>query len=307
MSAIPRVVLAGGSGFVGHALATALVSKDYEVVVLGRGASHRTGSIQHVQWDGKTVGEWTQNLVGARAVVNLTGKNVNCRHTPQNQREIIDSRVNSVRVLGEAIARSARAPKAFVQASAVGIYGDAGDCWCDENAPHGNGFLADVSRAWEGAFETVETPGMRKTLLRLGPVLGPRGGLLEPLGRLTCWFLGGQVGSGRQYFSWIHVNDLVRMFLAAIERDDITGIFNAVAPSPVTNAELMRELRRALRRPWSPPVPAFAAKIGARIMGTDASLALTGQRCTPKHFLEREFEFEFPELRSALKDLFTGD
>jgi uncharacterized protein len=306
MSTMLRIVLAGGSGFVGRALSTALVSKSYEVVVLGRAASHQAGPIQHIQWDGKTVGDWAKALNGARAIVNLTGKNVNCRHTPRNRREIIESRVTSVRALGEAIARCARPPEAFVQVSAIGIYGRAGDRWCDENAPDGNGFLADVSRAWEKAFAGVHVPTMRKCLLRLGPVLGPNDGLLEPLARLTRWFLGGHVGSGRQFFSWIHIVDLTRMFTSAIEREDVSGIFNAVAPNPVTNANFMRELRRALHRPWSPPVPAAAAKIGAWLMGTDASLALTGQRCTPKHFLERGFEFEFPELRDALQDLFPG-
>jgi uncharacterized protein (TIGR01777 family) len=307
MNATPRIVLAGGSGFLGRALSTVLISKGYEVVVLGRVVAHEAGRVHHLQWDGKTVGEWRKFLDGALAVVNLTGKNVNCRHTPENRREITDSRVHSVRVLGEAIARCAQSPDVFIQASGIAIYGDAGECWCEENAPLGDGFLADVSRAWEKAFAEVHAPTMRKCLLRLGPVLGPNGGLLEPLARLTRWFLGGHVGSGRPLFSWIHIADLMRMFLCTIDCDDIAGVFNAVAPSPVTNAEFMRELRRALHRPWSPPVPVAAAKIGAWLIGTDASLALTGQRCTPKHFLESGFEFKFPQLRGALEDLFRGE
>ena len=150
-------------------------------------------------------------------------------------------------------------------------------------------------------------PGMRKSILRIGFALGPDGGALEMLARLTRFFLGGTVGSGRQFTSWIHIADLNRMFLAAIERDDISGVFNATAPNPVTNAEFMREMRRALHRPWSPPVPALVAHIGSWLMRTEASLALGGRRCTPKHFLERGFEFEFPELRGALEDLFPGD
>jgi uncharacterized protein (TIGR01777 family) len=307
LNSTSRIVLAGGSGFVGSALSTALVSTGHEVVVLTRAPSHQENGIRHVHWDGHTVEKWSEVLDEAKAVVNLTGKNVNCRHTHDNRREIIESRVNSVRVLGESIAQCTQPPQVFVQASAIGIYGDVGDFWCDENAPHGDGFLAAVSREWEAAFEKVRAPGLRKCLLRLGPVLGPKGGLLEPLARLTRRFLGGHVGSGRQFFSWIHVGDLTRMFLVAIERDDIAGVFNAVAPHPVKNAEFMCELRRALHRPWSPPVPAFAARIGAWIIGTDASLALTGQRCMPKHFLERGFEFEFPELRGALEDLFRGE
>jgi uncharacterized protein (TIGR01777 family) len=301
-----RIILAGGSGFIGQSLSELLLSKNYEVVVLTRAPSHQVGGIGHVHWDGRKIdNNWAEVLDGAKAIVNLTGKNVNSRHTPENRREIIDSRVNSVRVLGEAIGRCAQSPEVLVQASGIAIYGDAGDRSCDENSPHGDGFLADVSRAWEKAFHEVRAPGVRKCLLRIGPVLG-RNGLLKPLGKLTRWFLGGHVGKGRQFFSWIHIADLEQMFLSVIERDDIVGIFNAVAPNPVTNAEFMRELRRALHRPWSPPVPAFAAKMGAWIMGTDATLALTGQRCMPKHFLESGFKFQFPELGPALANIFSN-
>ncbi len=301
-----RIILAGGSGFIGRSLSPLLLSKGYEVVVLTREPSHQAGAIRHVHWDGRKIDKWAEVLEGATAIVNLTGKNVNCRHTAKNRCEILESRVNLVRVLGEAIATSTQPPEAFVQASGIAIYGDAGDRWCDEAAPNGAGFLADVSRAWENAFDEVRAPIMRKCLLRLGPVLGPNGGLLAPLARLTRWFLGGHVGSGRQYFSWIHIVDLDHMFLRAIERDDISGVFNAVAPNPVPNAEFMRELRLALHRPWNPPVPAFAAKMGACLIGMDATLALTGQRCLPKHFLESSFKFEFPELRPALANILAN-
>ena len=300
-----RIILAGGSGFIGRSLSALLLSKGYEVVVLTRAPSHQSGAIRHVHWNGRKIDKWAEVLDGAKAIVNLTGKNVNCRHTAEHRREILESRVNSVRALGEAIANSAQPPEAFVQASGIAIYGDSGDRWCDETAPDGSGFLADVTRAWEKAFDEVRAPIMRKCLLRLGPVLGPNGGLLAPLARLTRWFLGGHVGSGRQYFSWIHIVDLDHMFLHAIECDDISGVFNAVAPNPVPNAEFMRELRHALNRPWSPPVPVFAAKMGAWLIGTDPTLALTGQRCVPKHFLETGFKFEFPDLRPTLANVCT--
>jgi uncharacterized protein (TIGR01777 family) len=305
MNATPRIVLAGGSGFLGRPLSSVLISKDYDVVVLTRASSHQKGAIRHLHWDGCTIDDWKESLDGAKAVVNLAGKNVNCRSTPENRRKIIESRVDSVSVLGEAIAQCAQPPAVFVQASGIAIYGDAGDRWCDENAPRGDGFFfAEVAQAWEDAFDHVHAARMRKCLFRIGGVLGPHGGLLEPLARLTRCFLGGHVGSGRQFFSWIHIADLTRMFLAAIERDEIAGVFNAIVPNPVTNAEFMREVRRALHRPWSPPVPGFAARIGAWVMGSNATLALIGQRCTPKHFLELGFKFEFPELRGALEDLF---
>ncbi len=299
-----RVVIAGGSGLVGQALSKLLLARSCEVAVLTRAPSHQEGAIRHVHWDGCNIDKWVDDLNGAKAIVNLTGKNVNCRHMAKNKRAVLASRVNSVRVLGAAILRCSQPPEVFVQASGIAIYGDAGDRWCDESAPHGDGFLAEVAHEWEKAFDGVRAPSSRKVLLRIGPVLGTNGGLLEPLTRLTTFFLGGHVGSGRQYFSWIHLVDLAQMFRIAVERDHIAGVFNAVAPNPITSAEFMRELRRALHRPWSPPVPAFAAKIAAWIMGMDAALALTGQRCTPKHFLEENFEFEFPNLRDALANIF---
>jgi uncharacterized protein len=166
--------------------------------------------------------------------------------------------------------------------------------------------VTKVCEKWETAFESVEVPATRKVLLRLGVVLGPNGGFLGLLGRLTRWFLGGQVGNGRQYLSWIHIADLSRMVLASIENRELTGVFNATSPNPVSNVEFMRELRRALHRPWSPPVPEFAARIGSWLMGTEASLALVSQRCIPRRFLEHGFNFEFPKLRSALANIFPS-
>lgn len=299
-----RIILAGGSGFLGQSLAETLHGKGYEVIVLGRSASRQTATARHVQWDGRTVGEWAGLLEGAQAIVNLTGRSVNCRHTPAHRREIIESRVDSVRALGEALGKCSRPPQVFAQASSLAIYGDPGDRWCDEDAPHAEGFSETVCELWEGAFAAIHRLGMRKVVLRIGIVLGADGGALPVLARLTRWFLGGAVGNGRQYISWIHIADLNRMFVEAIERNDLAGAFNATGPNPETNAEFMRELRHALHRPWSPPVPAWATRIGARLMGTEASLALTGRRCRPKRFLESGFHFEFPELRRALADLF---
>jgi uncharacterized protein (TIGR01777 family) len=294
-----RVVLAGGSGFVGSALAPVLRAKGYETLVLGRGAAD-------LRWDGKTLGDWARALDGAYAVVNLTGKNINCRHTVENRREILRSRVDSVRVLGQAIAQCKVPPGVFVQASGVGYYGDTGDRIADEDSEPGTDFPAKVCREWEGAFSALELPATRKVILRLGVVLGRDGAALPMLEKLTRLFLGGAVGNGRQFVSWIHVADIVRMFEAAIDRPELTGPFNATSPEPATNSELMRELRRTLHRPWSPPVPAPFARIGAWLMGTDGDLALTSCRCIPRRFLEHEFAFEFPTLPAALAGLYPN-
>jgi len=302
----PRIVLAGGSGFIGQSLSPPLVSKNYEIVVLTRGKSNHHGRIREAHWDGKKLGEWTQFVNGALGLVNLTGRSINTRHTPEHRREIIDSRVDSVRILGEAIGRCMQPPKVFVQLAGVGIYGDKGGRICDETTAPGDDFVSEVCKKWETAFDSVDSPNTRKVLLRLGVVLGRNGGFLHVLSRLTRWFLGGQVGEGRQYISWIHIADLSRMILQAIDQEQLTGVFNATAPNPVTNAELMHELRRALKRPWSPPIPVFAARVGSWLMGTEASLALVSQRCVPKRFLEKNFEFEFPNLREALANIYPN-
>ena len=301
-----QIILAGGSGFIGQSLAPLLGANGYEVAVLTRSSSHHKGAVRYVQWNGKTIGEWSRLLEEAKAVVNLTGRSINCRHTPANRREIIDSRVDSVRVLGQAVAGCRQPPRAFVQVSGIGIYGDTGDLWCDENAPHGDDFLADVCKRWEGAFDDVTASGMRKSILRIAPVLGPNGGFLKPLARLTRWFAGGQVGHGRQFVSWVHIIDLATMFVCAIERNDIVGIFNATSPNPVRNADFMSELRRILHRPWTPPVPKWALPVGSWLMGTEASLALTSCRAVPKHFADSGFKFEFPELRPALANIYPA-
>ena len=302
-----HAVLAGGSGFLGQALAAELVRRDYSVTILTRTPRAGAGGITCLAWDGATAGDWTRALEGAAAVVNLTGRSVNCIHTPENRREILASRLNSVRVLDEAIRRCTRPPLALVQAGSLAIYGDAGERICDEGAPHSRDFSADVCEQWEAAFNEARTPGTRRVVLRVGIVLGRGGGALAPLAKLARCFLGGTVGNGRQYLSWLHVADLTEMFIQAIERPEIMGAYNATGPGPVTNAEFMRELRRAVGRPWSPPAPEWAVRFGAHwIMRTDADLALTGRRCVPRRFLEQGFQFRHAELAAALRDLLSS-
>jgi uncharacterized protein (TIGR01777 family) len=298
-----RIILAGGSGFVGQALAPVLVAQGHHVVVLGRGAAHRRDGVDYLQWDGKTVGDWSSAIEGAEAIINLTGKNINCRHTPGNRREIIRSRVDSVRALGKAIANCTTPPKVFAQASGVGYYGDTGEQVVAEDAPPGSDFPAEVCRQWEGAFNALDLPATRKVVLRLGVVLGRDGGALPLLEKLTRWFLGGAAGNGRQFISWIHVADLVRIFLSVLEQPELRGVLNATGPLPVTNSEFMRELRRALHRPWSPPVPVPFVRAGAWLMGSEGDLALLSSRCIPRRFLGHGFSFQFRTLRDAFANL----
>lgn len=296
------VVLAGGSGFLGRSLARRLPGWGYEPVILTR--SPRSDSLfREVAWDGRSIGQWAEALEGAAAVVNLSGKSVDCRYTAANRREILESRVRSVEVLGEAVRRCARPPRAFVQAGSLAIYGDT-KALCDEGAPPGKGFSAEVCLAWEKAWGEMQLPaGARSVLLRIGFALGRDGGALEPLARLARWGLGGTVGCGGQMVSWLHIDDLRGMFRWAIERPGIEGIYNATGPSPVTNRALMRSLRKALGRPWSPPTPSCMVRLGARLLRTEPELALSGRRCVPRRFLEAGFRFDYPDLDWALRSL----
>jgi hypothetical protein len=299
---LKRIVLAGGSGFIGQSLAKALLARGYEVVVLTR--SPRTGSgFREIEWNGTHLGEWIKFLDGAEAVVNLAGRNVNCPHTSENLKEILESRVNSVRIIALAFDHVKTPPRVWMQASAIGFYGDTKDRLCDENSPAGNDALAGVCKLWEDAFNLANTPKTRRAILRIGFVLGKNGGALPVLSKLTKWFLGGRVGNGRQFISWIHIADLTKMFIETIERENLSGTFNAVGLNPETNRFFMRELRRALYRPWSPPVPEFAVRLGARWMGSEPSLALASQCCAPIRFLEAGFEYQFSKLRPALENL----
>ncbi len=298
-----RIVLVGGSGFVGQALAASLLADGYEVHVLSRGTASPKLLGTVVPWDGRTVGPWAESLEDAAAVINLTGKNINCRPTKANLREIVRSRVDSVKAVGEAIRRCSRPPRVFVQTTAVGIYGDSSDTLCDESSPAGGGFLGETCRAWEKAFDDNPTPDVRRVVLRLGVVLGRTGGAFPPLARLARCFLGGALGSGQQYTSWLHFADAVRIYRAAVDRDDFQGTYLAASPQPVTNAEFMQSLRAAVHRPWSPPVPAMAARIGGWLMGVNVNLALASQRCIPRRLKEQGFAFEFSELDTALQEL----
>ncbi len=299
----PRIVIAGGTGFIGRALAREFASPGREVVILTRLPREHRAGIREILWDGEHPGEWIQFLDGAAAVINLTGKNINCRHTPENLRAIAASRVNSVKAIGTAISQLSTPPPVWVQASATGFYGDTRDRMCDETAPNGNDALAKVCRDWEAACESASTPKTRRVILRIGFVLGREGGALPVLSRLTKFFLGGAAGSGSQFISWIHLADLVRMFVTSVNDGTLAGTFNAVAPDPVTNREFMRELRRTLHRPWSPPAPEFAVKFGARLLGSEPSLALISQRCSSRKFVKIGFQFQFPSLALALRDL----
>jgi uncharacterized protein len=215
-----KIVLAGGSGFLGQALGRRLAAEGWEVVVLTRDADRFAvpddlPACRAVQWNAETGGAWAAELAGAAAVVNFAGRSINCVHTLENSREILASRVKAVQALGKGWARAKHPPPVWIQCSATGYYGNAGDRFCDESLPPGPGFLAEVCRSWEEAFAALDLPGVRRVVLRLGVVLDRDHGALPPLVRLVRRFLGGAAGGGRQFFSWVHRDDAVAAFAAA--------------------------------------------------------------------------------------------
>ncbi len=304
-----KVILAGGSGFLGRALSRALAAAGWEVVVLTRDTDRvppadDLPALRAVMWNGETGGAWATEFEGAAALVNLAGRSINCVHSLENSREILESRLNAVKALNKGYARAKNPPPVWVQCSATGYYGNAGDRFCEEPLPPGPGFLAEVCRQWEQAFAALDLPDVRRVVLRLGPVLDPKTSPFPAMLGLTKKFLGGAAGSGRQFLSWVHRDDAVAAFEAALSNAGMSGAYNVCAPGAVTNTEFMRELRAAVGRPWVPPAPEFVVRfVAEHHFYTDGNLVLHGQRATPQKLLATGFKFKHPALNGALRDL----
>jgi len=302
-----RIIIAGGSGFLGTTLATQLAKMNYEPVILTRNPKNYTGMGRAIDWDGKTIAEnWLAEIEGSHALINLAGKNVNCRPGKANREAILQSRIQSVDVLGKAVRLVPHFPKIWVQAGSLAIYGNAGSRICDEAGKVATDYPANVCINWESALGSAIRPEMRWVNLRIGFVLGQEGGALPFLARLTRLGLGGRIGNGNQYISWLHIEDMIRIFIEAIENPKMTGTYNATSPNPVTNREFMQQLRKTLRRPWTPPAPALAVKIGAPLLNSDPQIALTGRRCLPARLLSEGFSFNHPDLTNSLKNIYPN-
>ena len=310
-----RVVLAGGSGLLGQALAAHLERRGYESVILTRAPGWDKGSARQVPWDGRTLGAWTETLEGAWAVINLAGRSVNCRYTPENSRAILESRVDSTRIMGEAIARAACPPHCWLQASTATIYAHRYDAPNDEatgliggsepNAPDIWRFSIDVAQAWEQALDEAATPRTRKTALRTAVVMGPeRGGPFDILLGLVRHGLGGHAGDGRQFVSWIHEQDFLRAVCWLLDDDTmLEGPVNLAAPIPLPNAAFMRALREAWGSRFGLPATEWMLELGALLLQTETELILKSRQVTPGRLLDAGFAFDFPTWPEAARDL----
>ncbi len=307
-----KVVLPGGSGQVGTLLARALHAAGDDVVVLSRSPSAAPWRI--AEWDGGTPGPWTRELDGADVVVNLAGRSVNCRYTPENRAAIMASRVESTRAVGRAISAATTPPRLWLQASTATIYSHRFDAPNDEatgeiggrepDAPGSWRFSIEVARAWEAEVDAADTPRTRKVKLRSAMIMSPdRGGIFATLLGLVRLRLGGRAGSGRQYVSWIHDADFVRSVRWLIDREDLDGAINVAAPNPLPYLEFMRALRRAAGIRLGLPAAAWMVNMGTFVMRTESELVLKSRRVVPGRLLESGFEFRYPDWASAARDL----
>lgn len=307
-----RIVIPGGSGQVGTILARHFHDQGHEVTVLAR---HRAARPWHVRlWDGRDTGDWIAALDGADVVINLAGRNVNCRYHHKNRREIMESRIDATRAVGRAIAHAARPPALWMNAGTATIYRHALDRPMDEasgelgggepNAPSTWRFSIDVAKKWEDSFFAMPTPGTRKIVLRSSMIMSPdRGGVFDVLLRLVRVGLGGAAGSGSQFVSWIHDAD----FLCAIEfligNPQMDGAVNVCAPTPLPNREFMRALRAAYGMPVGLPAAKWMLELGAVFLRTETELILKSRRVVPGRLRDAGFQFRFPDWPAAAHDL----
>ena len=303
-----RIVIAGGSGFLGVSLAHHLVASGKSIVLLSRQPPKTNGPWRHVTWDARTPGEWCRELDGADGLVNLAGRSVDCIKTPDHQDEILRSRVEATRVLGFAVRAIDSPPPVWVQMSTAHIYGDPPDLLCNEDSAFGCGLAPFVGRAWEDEFCASILPSQRSVILRTSFVLGrdrgAGGGAFARLRFLARLGFGGTIGSGTQGMSWIHETDMNRLFERALSDPAMTGAYIASSPNPVSNRDFMRELRRAVGMPIGLPAFAWMVRLGARwLLHTDPELALFGRYVVSKRLKEAGFEFQIPDLVDALRDL----
>jgi uncharacterized protein (TIGR01777 family) len=308
-----KMVIAGGTGQLGLIVAKGVVHNGGKVVLISRGA-YVGGEFEHVRWDANSHGDWTKSIDGADVVLNLCGRSVNCRYTEENRRQIMDSRVNTTRLIGEAIQRAANPPSVWLQMSTATIYAHRYDeanteatgiiGGAEPNTPDTWRFSIDVATAWEKACDDIPLPSTRKVKLRSSMVMSPEpGGVFDVLLNLVRSGLGGTNGDGRQYISWITDVDFARALDFILEHEELSGAINVCSPNPVPNAEFMRTLREAWGVPCGLPATEWMLEIGAVFLQTETELILKSRRVVPQRLLDSGFEFNFPEWSDAARSL----
>ncbi len=299
-----RVIIAGGSGFVGKRLQEKLVEKNYDVVVLTRrNMDHQNRSnISFVKWDGKTPDGWQDQIEDSYGIINLAGDNIAAgRWTEAKKKSVIDSRVQSTQAVVKAIKNASTPPSVLVQASATGFYGDRGDEILDESSQIGTGFLSETAKQWESQVLPMQESNTRCAIGRIGVVLGMGGGMMDKVVTPFKFYMGGHLGSGQQWLSWIHIEDLVDAIIYLLENDSTTGTYNLTSPNPCNYKTFFQTLGKVMKSPSWFHAPGFILKT---LLGEMAKeMLLGGNRVLPKRLLESGFEFKYPDVEAALKNL----
>jgi uncharacterized protein (TIGR01777 family) len=298
-----KIIIAGGSGFIGSELSKYFAS-DNEVVILSRHIKESDNkNIRFVQWNGKDAGDWCKEIDGSDVIINLTGKSVNCRYNEQNKKEILDSRINAAKVIGEVVRQSTHPPKLWLNAASATIYREARDKPQDEYATEiGKGFSVGICKEWEAAFFEQTTPHTRKVAMRISIVLG-NGGVMVPYLNLCKFGLGGKQGDGKQMFSWIHVEDVCRIIDFVEADDSISGPINMCSPNPVPNKELMQTICDVTGNKIALPAYKWMLKLGAWMIGTETELILKSRWVLPTKLLEHGYTFQHHQLKEAVENI----
>ena len=299
-----KIIIAGGTGFLGNCLKDHYNGTDTEIVILTRNVKPHEGNITYVYWNGKDQGEWSATLEGADMLINLTGRSVDCRYNKKNKAEIYSSRLDSTTALAAAIGRCENPPGLWINSSSATIYRHALDRNMDEDTGEtGTGFSVDVCQRWEKTFLDFTTPRTRKVIIRTAIVLGEKGGALKPLTVLAKTGLGGPQGRGDQYVSWLHEKDFVSIIDFIIAHEEIQGVYNLAAPNPIPNKDFMKTLRQTHNVRVGIPMPAWLLTAGAFLIRTEPELILKSRRVVPTKLLASGYQFHFTDIRSALADL----
>jgi len=298
-----KILVTGGTGFVGTQLTSRLIQDNHEVTILSRSAK-RSGEIpsgiSYLQGDPTQKGPWQEAIKNHDAAINLAGASIFAKWTEEHKKAIRESRVSTTRNIVEGIPSRSQKQFTFFSTSAVGYYGFCGDEELTEESPHGDDFLARIALEWEGEALKAKEKGARVVITRFGIVMGERGGALGQMIPLFKKYIGGPIGSGRQWFSWVHIKDLAEAFSFLLKYPEISGPVNVCSPNPVRNKDLAKALGRAFHRPSFMPAPGFMIKL---VLGEFGSVILEGQRVIPKRLMDSGFTFQYPEIDKALQEI----
>lgn len=300
-----KMIIPGGTGFIGQYVAQFFLKKEYQVIILTRGKSQVKDGITYCNWDGKSFGDWTKYFEGAEVILNLAGKSVDCRYNKKNKKEILNSRIESTKIIGQTIDQCTRPPKLWINMSTATIYQHTQEEKANDekNGIIGDDFSMNVAKAWEKTANDFQLFATRKILMRTSIVLGKNGGAFTHLAPLVKFGLGGKNGSGKQFVSWVHVQDLARIIDWFIQNKNTSGPYNCTSPHPIRNKNFMEKIRQSFNVPVGLPAPEWLLKIGTFILRTEAELVLKSRKVVPQKLLDEGFSFRFTELDKALKNI----